>query len=180
MWDPFYNIPVLKQVKWRFKCKSSSKSALAGSKWKPACVHRCLKSTNITSHSYHSKIWIAQILYVLYNQTNVQTQLNRIRPTPTNIVWSMSSNSFQVSKLSVSEIYAALFSFIWIHYRIYYILRPTPQHQQQCVLLQLYHTIIPIVVIGTQFSASADFTVCPQSFNSQKQAGFISEKKNDI
>lgn len=34
----------------------------------------------------------------------------------------------------------------------------------------------------TQFNVAvaAYFTVYPQSFNSHKQAGFISEKKNDI
>lgn len=43
-----------------------------------------------------------------------------------------------------------------------------------------YITIIPIVERGTSLTAVADFTVYSQSFNSQKHAGFISEKKNDI
>lgn len=46
--------------------------------------------------------------------------------------------------------------------------------------MEIYHSIIPIVDMVTQFNPAADLTVCPQSFNSQKQPGFISEKKNDI
>ena len=77
------------------------------------------------------------------------------------------SQLFQSSKLTPSGRYFASFSFVLIHYKVCYILHPPPEHQQQCVLLQLYHTIIPIVERGPPFSAAPDFTVGPQSFNSQ-------------
>lgn len=46
--------------------------------------------------------------------------------------------------------------------------------------MEIYHSIISIGEMGTQFNPAADLTVCPQSVNSQKQPDFISEKKNDI
>lgn len=131
-------------------------ACLKSLRWSPSlALHRynCIQYTSATELNYSSK-------HTLVNAGQLIKQL------------------FQVSRSNLSGKH--MFSFISIHYKVCYILHPPQQHGQQCVLLQLYHIIIPIVQRGAPFSPASDFTVCPRSFNSQTQAGVISEKKTDI
>ncbi len=71
-------------------------------------------------------------------------------------------------------------SIVQLHIDKSVFLASTPTtYTTMCVTATLSH-IIPIVERGTPLSAAADLTVCPQSFNPQKQTAFISEDDSDI
>lgn len=103
--------------------------------------------TSLRLHLFGFNFPLDQFAFYRYYSifsTNIPTQQNQIKYSQVNV-----SQLIQQSSQVPGGRNSTSFSFIPIHYKVCCILHPPPQHHQQCVLLQLYHTIIPIVERGT-------------------------------